>query len=100
MTDTVAFDIRFARIITPTMTWAKYAVAVTPDGLAIVRHPRDTKPSATLDNVQVFTNPDGTFRFEGNNAAGEREVWKVDNLGCGCRDATHEYPTAMEDIPT
>lgn len=99
MTDTITFSVRYARIVTPTTTWAKYALAVDPNGTATVRHPRDVQPVAALTDAQVVQHARG-WRIEGINPGGHLEVWAADDLGCGCRDATHEYPTAREEVPT
>jgi hypothetical protein len=84
-----------ARIITPAKTFVKHAF-VMGDGEARVE--RQGQTLATLTDVSAeFVG--GVHRVEGKNE-GREEIWKVDNLGCGCRNVPQVFDTDERDRPT
>lgn len=85
-----------ARVVTPASTFVKHDF-VLGDGVALVR--RDSQTVAELSDVTAeYAGP--RIRVEGTTPGGERAVWLVDNLGCGCGTVPHVLPTPETDIPT
>lgn len=85
-----------ARIVTRSKTFVKHAFTFD-QGVATVSR---AKVEATLTDVTAAYSSPGVLRLEGTNTDGQPEVWRVDNLGCGCRNIVQVLDTAEEDVPT
>jgi hypothetical protein len=85
-----------ARIITRALTYVKHEFRLA-DGVAEIRR-QGTVFQTLTDAHAEFAG--GVHRLVGRNDAGEIEVWRVDNLGCGCRNTASVSETAERDVPT
>ena len=87
----------YARVITPATTYHAFTVQhVTHDGQSrlLLQVRGETIP---LEDATI-TEQHGLWRAEGTNLAGDREVWTVQRLSCGCGRTVGS--TRPEDIPT
>lgn len=96
MTTVLSDKMGNARIVTPTLTFVKHRFEFDA-GVAQVSR---MKVEATLTDVTAAYVSPGVLRLEGTNSDGLPEVWRVDNLGCGCRNTVQVLDTAAEDVPT
>ena len=89
--------IPYARVITPDLTWEEWTVDRIDEGLAVSWHANPV-PALTLTDLSVSDDLRAGWRVEGTNPDGERVVWRIVRVSCGCHHSG-PHPTNRDELP-